>query len=105
LAFPGYVFGHSTFSRAAAEELASITGSPYFPGGFHHHTVAANSMQIGLGPSADVDLQWATYYDAAFQSGLSPFVTPGKTGPTTASPTALACLPRLSARMTGLCLR
>lgn len=70
-AFPGYVSGHSTFSRSSAEVLALITGSPYFPGGFHHHTIAANSMQIDLGPSAAVDLQWATYYDAADQAGQS----------------------------------
>jgi hypothetical protein len=35
-AFPGYISGHSTFSRAAAEVLAAITGSPYFPGGPRH---------------------------------------------------------------------
>lgn len=70
-AFPGYVSGHSTFSRSSAEVLTLITGSPYFPGGFHHHTVAANSMQIDLGPSAPVDLQWAKYYDAADQAGQS----------------------------------
>ena len=51
--------------------LALITGSPYFPGGFHNHVVAADSMQIDLGPSAPVDLQWATYYDAADQAGQS----------------------------------
>src|SRR5205085_11269777 len=28
-AFPGYVSGHSTFSRAAAEVLAAATGSAY----------------------------------------------------------------------------
>ena len=70
-AFPGYISGHSTFSRAAAEVLASITGSPYFPGGFHHHTYAANSMQIDKGPSAAVDLQWCSYFDAADQAGQS----------------------------------
>lgn len=70
-AFPGYISGHSTFSRSAAEVLTLITGSPYFPGGLGHHTVAANSMQIDLGPSAPVDLQWATYYDAADQAGQS----------------------------------
>jgi hypothetical protein len=70
-AFPGYVSGHSTFSRAAAEVLAAITGSPYFPGGYHHHTIAANTLTIDRGPSADVDLQWASYYDAADQAGQS----------------------------------
>ncbi len=70
-AFPGYVSGHSSFSRAAAEALTLLTGSPHFPGGFHHHTVAANSMQIDLGPSTAVDLQWCSYYDAADQAGQS----------------------------------
>ena len=31
--FPGYTSGHSTFSRAAAEALTAITGTPNFPGG------------------------------------------------------------------------
>ena len=31
--FAGYVSGHSTYSRAAAEVLTRVTGSPYFPGG------------------------------------------------------------------------
>jgi len=70
-AFPGFTSGHSTFSRAAAEALTLLTGSSMFPGGFHHHTVAANSMQIDLGPSAPVDLQWCSYYDAADQAGQS----------------------------------
>ena len=70
-AFPGYVSGHSCFSRAAAEVLTLLTGSPSFPGGFHHQVFPANSMQIDLGPSAAVDLQWNTYYDAADQAGQS----------------------------------
>ena len=70
-AFPGFPSGHSTFSRAAAEALTLLTGSASFPGGFGHHTVTANSMQIDLGPSAAVDLQWNTYYDAADQAGQS----------------------------------
>ncbi len=70
-AFPGYVSGHSCFSRAAAEVLTLMTGSPYFPGGFHHHAIPKNSLQIDLGPSGDVDLQWCSYYDAADQAGQS----------------------------------
>lgn len=31
--FAGYVSGHSTFSRAAAEVLTMLTGDPFFPGG------------------------------------------------------------------------
>ncbi len=70
-AFPGYVSGHSTFSRAAAEALTALTGTPYFPGGLGEYIYAANSMQIDLGPSAPVKLQWGTYYDAADQAGQS----------------------------------
>lgn len=70
-AFPGYVSGHSTFSRAGAEVLAKMTGSPYFPGGVHSHTVPNNSLQIDLGPVEDVELQWCSYYDAADQAGRS----------------------------------
>ena len=36
-AFPGYVSGHSTFSRAAAEVMTAFTGSAYFPGGLASH--------------------------------------------------------------------
>ena len=70
-AFPGYVSGHSTFSRAAAEVLTLLTGSRDFPGGFHRHVFRANSMQIDRGPSADVELQWCSYFDAADQAGQS----------------------------------
>jgi len=69
--FQGYISGHSTFSRAAAEVLTAITGSEYFPGGLSERTVAAGSFRIEIGPSADVVLQWATYYDAADQAGQS----------------------------------
>ena len=70
-AFPGYISGHSTFSRAAAEVLAAITGSPYFPGGLSSWTVAKDTFRIEPGPSADVILSWASYYDAADQAGQS----------------------------------
>jgi hypothetical protein len=68
-AFPGFISGHSTFSRAAAEVLASITGSPYFPGGLGTYTVT--KLGFEQGPSAAVQFQWASYYDAADQAGLS----------------------------------
>ncbi len=70
-AFPGYISGHSTFSRSAAEVLALITGSQYFPGGYHEHTVDTDTLQMDKGPSAPVKLQWASYYDAADQAGQS----------------------------------
>ena len=70
-AFPGYVSGHSTFSRSAAEILTAITGDVYFPGGMATFIAPANSLKFEDGPTADVELQWATYYDAADQAGHS----------------------------------
>ena len=69
--FAGYVSGHSTFSRAAAEVLTAITGSEYFPGGLSEWTIPAGSLEVESGPTQDVTLQWATYYDAADQAGVS----------------------------------
>jgi len=70
-AFPGFVSGHSTFSRAAAEVLAAYTGSRYFPGGEFEQTFAPGYLKFERGPSAPIILQWATYYDAADQAGIS----------------------------------
>jgi hypothetical protein len=70
-AFPGFVSGHSTFSRAAAEVLAAYTGSLYFPGGELTQTFAPGYLKFEHGPSKALTLQWATYYDAADQAGLS----------------------------------
>ena len=70
-AFPGYVSGHSTFSRASAEVLSAFTGSEYFPGGLAEWTVAAGAFKFEAGPVEDVVLQWATYFDAADQAGIS----------------------------------
>jgi hypothetical protein len=70
-AFAGYVSGHSTFSRAAAEVLGDITGSQYFPGGLGTWTVPAGSLEFEAGPSTDVELQWATFVDAANQAAES----------------------------------
>jgi len=69
--FQGYISGHSTFSRAAAEVLTGFTGSEYFPGGLSEWTVKSGSFRIAAGPSADITLEWATYYDAADQAGQS----------------------------------
>ena len=69
--FPGYISGHSTFSRAAAEVLTGFTGSPYFPGGMADYRIAAGSLKFEAGPSTDVVLQWATYFDASDQAGRS----------------------------------
>lgn len=69
--FPGYVSGHSAFSRAGAEVLAGFTGSPYFPGGVSGYTIKAGSLKFEKGPTTDIRLEWATYYDASDQAGQS----------------------------------
>jgi hypothetical protein len=69
--FSGYVSGHSTFSRAAAEVLTGFTGSEYFPGGSSSWSTPAGSLKVEAGPTTDVTLEWATYYDAADQAGIS----------------------------------
>ena len=70
-AFAGYVSGHSTFSRAAAEVLTAMTGSEYFPGGLNTWTTPQGTFKHELGPTKDVVLQWATYFDAADLAGIS----------------------------------
>jgi hypothetical protein len=70
--FPGYISGHSTFSRSAAEVLTALTGSPFFPGGIGTYVAPSNTfLSFEQGPSQTVELQWGTYYDAADQAGLS----------------------------------
>ena len=70
--FAGYISGHSTYSRAAAEMLTLLTGSAYFPGGMSDYRASANEFLVfEEGPESDVDLQWATYRDASDQCSLS----------------------------------
>jgi hypothetical protein len=70
--FAGYVSGHSTFSRAAAEVLTFMTGDEYFPGGMgEFHCPQNDFLVFEEGPSVDVTLQWATYRDASDQTSLS----------------------------------
>jgi hypothetical protein len=71
-AFPGFISGHSTFSRASAEVLTALTGSAYFPGGLGEYVAARDTgLTFERGPSTEVRLQWGTYYDAADQAGQS----------------------------------
>ncbi len=70
-AFAGYVSGHSAFSRAGAEVLTAITADEYFPGGLFEWKVVQGGLLHENGPSDDVTLQWATYYDAADEAGIS----------------------------------
>ena len=70
--FAGYVSGHSTYSRAAAEVLTMFTGDPFFPGGMGEFEVIKNEFLVFEdGPSQDFTLQWATYRDASDQTSLS----------------------------------
>lgn len=70
--FAGYVSGHSTFSRAAAEVLTAFTGDEFFPGGMGEFIARKNEFLVfEEGPSVDVTLQWATYRDASDQTSLS----------------------------------
>lgn len=70
--FAGYISGHSTFSRAAAEVLTAFTGDEFFPGGLAEFVAPKNEFLVFEdGPSVDVVLQWATYRDASDQTSLS----------------------------------
>jgi hypothetical protein len=70
--FAGYVSGHSTFSRSAAEVLTLLTGSAYFPGGIFEHDIPIGSgLDFEYGPTTPVKLQVATYFDASDQASLS----------------------------------
>ncbi|MEL6865085.1 MAG: T9SS type A sorting domain-containing protein, partial [Bacteroidota bacterium] len=70
--FAGYVSGHSTFSRAAAEVMTLLTGDAFFPGGMGVFECKKNEFLVfEEGPSVDLTLQWATYRDASDQTSLS----------------------------------
>ncbi len=70
--FAGYLSGHSTYSRAAAEVMTLLTGDEYFPGGLGEFVARKDEFLVfEKGPSVDVVLQWATYRDASDQTSLS----------------------------------
>jgi hypothetical protein len=70
--FAGYMSGHSTYSRTAAEVLTLITGDPYFPGGMSNFVAEQNEFLVfEEGPSETIIFQWATYRDASDQCSLS----------------------------------
>lgn len=70
--FAGYLSGHSTFSRAAAETMTLVTGNAYFPGGMGIFDANQNEFLVfEEGPTQDIELQWATYTDASDQCSLS----------------------------------
>ena len=60
--FAGYVSGHSTFSRAAAEVMTLLTNDAFFPGGMGTFDANQNEFLVfEEGPSENLILQWATY--------------------------------------------
>ena len=64
--------GGAFVSRAAAEVLTLFTGDEYFPGGLGEFPASKNEFLVFEdGPSVDVTLQWAKYYDAADECSLS----------------------------------
>jgi len=70
--FAGYVSGHSTYSRSAAEVMTLLTGSPFFPGGLFEYEIPTGSgLDFEYGPTGDMALQFATYFDASDQASLS----------------------------------
>jgi hypothetical protein len=70
--FPGYISGHSTYSRTAAEVLTALTGDAYFPGGMGVFPCLQNQFLVFEdGPAQTITLQWATYRDASDQCSLS----------------------------------
>lgn len=70
--FAGFVSGHSTYSRSAAEVLTRLTGTEYFPGGMATYDCVQDEFLVFEdGPSQDIQLQWATYRDAADESAMS----------------------------------
>ena len=70
--FAGYVSGHSTFSRAAAEMMTLFTGDAFFPGGLGEFFAPQNEFLVFEdGPSVDIKLQWATYRDASDETSIS----------------------------------
>ncbi len=70
--FPGYVSGHSTFSRVGAEIMTQLTGSPYVPGGlFEYEIPVGDGLGFEYGPTTSLTIQFASYYDAADMAAQS----------------------------------
>jgi membrane-associated phospholipid phosphatase len=70
--FAGYVSGHSTFSRAAAEVMTLLTGNAFFPGGMSSFRAPETTfLAFEDGPTEEIILEWATYRDASDQCSLS----------------------------------
>ena len=68
--FPDFVSSHSTVSAAAAEVLKRFTGSDDF-GGSYTRRAGVSGLRGQPGPTHDVVLTWATFTEAADESGIS----------------------------------
>jgi hypothetical protein len=80
--FAEYVSGHSTFSAAAAEVLASFTGSQRF--GFSVMVPAGSSMiEPGVTPARPVTLTFRTFAAAADQAAAPAATAASTSGPAT----------------------
>lgn len=71
-AFAGYTSGHSTMCRAGAETVVNLMGTPWFPGGLEEFEVPQGEyMTFEKGPSVDMKLQWASFYDVSDCAGIA----------------------------------
>ncbi len=68
--FAEYLSGHSTFSAASAEILASFTGSDAL-GLSVTFAAGSSTIEPGLTPAAPITLSWKTFSDAADEAALS----------------------------------
>jgi hypothetical protein len=69
--YPGSVSEQASFARAAAAVLQGVTGSEFFPGGLASAHIDAGSSPLEGAPSEPLELEWATYADAADQAALA----------------------------------
>ena len=64
--FPGFLSGHSTYSRTGAEIMTLLTGTPYTPGGLFEYVIPMGSgLGFEYGPTTELRIQFASYFDAA----------------------------------------
>jgi len=68
--FPAFVSSHSVLSASAAEILKRFTGSDEFDGTYRR-PAGVSGMRGKPGPANDVVLSWATFTEAANESGMS----------------------------------
>jgi hypothetical protein len=68
--FPDFVSSHSAISASAAEVLKRFTRSDEF-GYSYTRSAGVSGMQGKPGPTHDVVLSWATFTEAADESGMS----------------------------------